>query len=577
MKKLNYLLLFVFISSSLLFTACEEDNPVMDDPIDNTQMTIAEFVADNDDYSILGEALDKTGLTSVVGGSDMYTVFAPNNDAFNMLFADLGVTGIADISAETLTPILLYHVMSGSITSDMIQDGYYSSMSPAQGKTVSMKFSTENGVMINGSTEVVAADIDVENGVIHAIDKVLLPPSIVDIAANDGNFGTLVSAVTGAGLADVLADANGSFTVFAPVDAAFEALGDNVPADLTPILLYHVLGTPVFAEMVSNGIINSLNSEDPEIIVEINDMNVILNGSAKVVGTDIVGTNGVIHVIDEVILPINNNSILDLAMGLESFSSLVAALAKTGLASTFAQEGEFTVFAPTNDAFSSFLNGLDITLDDVSKEELAAILKYHVLGTKVASSQISTGYVNTLYEAIPSNPVSLLIEAMNGAVKLNGSSNVAMADVMASNGIIHVIDAVLTPTTVVDIAINNKSFSSLVEAVIQAGLVETLQGEGPFTIFAPTDDAFAETLQALGLSSVSEINNETLTSILQYHVVSGNVKSTDLSEGAVSTLNGDITISLENDPMINGDTKVVQTDIQGTNGVIHVINKVLLP
>ncbi len=116
-----------------------------------------------------------------------------------------------------------------------------------------------------------------------------------------------------------------------------------------------MLGSPVYSDEISSGIIILFECIDPEIVVEVSDMGVMLNGSAKVVATDIVGTNGVIHVIDQVILPISNQSILDAAMGLEDFSSLVAALAKTNLASTFMMEGAYTVFAPTNDAFGSFL------------------------------------------------------------------------------------------------------------------------------------------------------------------------------------------------------------------------------
>ena len=112
----------------------------------------------------------------------------------------------------------------------------------------------------------------------------------------------MAKALTAAGLIETL-KSEGPFTVFAPTDDAFDALGENVPSDLTPVLLYHVLGSPVYSDEISSGIVNSLNAADPEIVVEVSDMGVMLNGSAKVVATDIVGTNGVIHVIDAVILP----------------------------------------------------------------------------------------------------------------------------------------------------------------------------------------------------------------------------------------------------------------------------------
>jgi transforming growth factor-beta-induced protein len=353
-------------------------------------------------------------------------------------------------------------------------------------------------------------------------------------------------------------------------------LGGNLPEDLSPILLYHVLGSPVYSDEISSGIVRSLNESDPEIVVEVSDMGVMLNGSAKVIATDIVGTNGVIHVIDQVILPIDNGSILDAAMGIADFSSLVAALSKANLASTFMMEGAYTVFAPTNDAFAAFLASINVSFEDLSAEDLSPILQYHVIGAEVLSASLESGYVNTIYEAMEGKAVSILVE-LDGGVMLNGSIQVTTPDVETSNGVIHVIDGVLKPTSVDDIAINNSGFSYLVEAVVKAGLVDILSDEGPFTIFAPTDAAFEQLFVDLGVSGIEEISAETLLPILQYHVVSGNVRSTELAEGEVETLNGTFDLSLAGPVTINGSTEVVATDVQGTNGVVHVIDSVLLP
>jgi transforming growth factor-beta-induced protein len=576
MKKLNYYLFLSLITGVLFFSSCEkEEDPPME-PDQDMPMSIAEIASDDPNFSTLVEALIKTDLASTLSGSGTFTVFAPTNDAFEALFSSLQISGLDDLSADALTPILLYHVLGETTTSSMFSDGYYSSLSPAQGRNVSMYISTFNGVSINGAAMVTTADIEASNGVIHVIDAVLMPPTVVDLAVQNGNFETLVSAVVGAELAETLSDPSGTYTVFAPSDDAFAALGDNLPADLAPILLYHVLGSPVFSDEVSSGIISSLNASDAEIVVEVSDMGVMLNGYAKVVATDIVGTNGVIHVIDQVILPIDNGSILDAAMGLADFSSLVAALAKANLASTFMMDGAYTVFAPTNDAFAAFLSANSLSLDDLTAEALAPILKYHVLASEVMSGSIATGYVNTIYEAQEGRPVTLFLE-LDGGVKLNGAVNVTTADVETSNGVIHVIDGVLSPTSVVDIAINNSSFTQLVEAVVKAGLVETLSDAGPFTIFAPTDEAFAQLYTDLGVSGIEEISAETLIPILQYHVVAGNVLAGDLSDGDVDTLNGKISISLSGPVTINGTSEVTATDIQGTNGVVHVIDKVLLP
>jgi len=576
MKKLNYFVLIALFAAIGTFTACEKDEEPEKEPKMEEEATIAYIASNNEDFSILVEALVLTDLASTFEGAGDFTVFAPTNDAFNALFTELGVSGIRDIPAETLKPILLYHVMGESMPSSMISDGYYSSLSPAQGRYISMFISTGNGVSINGSSMVISADIEATNGIIHAIDAVMLPPTVVDLAVQNGGFQTLVSAVVGAGLAETLSAADGTFTVFAPTDAAFAALGENVPSDLTPILLYHVLGSPVFSDEISSGIISSLNPDDPEIVVEATDNGVMLNGSAKVVATDIVGSNGVIHVIDQVILPINNQSTLDVAMGLEDFSSLVAALAKANLASTFMMDGAYTVFAPTNDAFAAFLSAANLDFESLTAEDLSPILQYHVVASKVMSESLETSYVNTIYSAIQDQTVSLFVE-VDGGVMLNGSIQVTAADVETSNGVIHVIDGVLTPTSVVDIALNNNNFSYLVEAVVKADLVGTLSADGPFTIFAPTDEAFMQLFSDLGVTGISEIDNETLTAVLTYHVVPGNVRSTDLSDGDVATLNGNINISMSDVVTINEVSNVSAVDIQGTNGVVHVIDKVLLP
>jgi transforming growth factor-beta-induced protein len=160
---------------------------------------------------------------------------------------------------------------------------------------------------------------------------------------------------------------------------------------------------------------------------------------------------------------------------------------------------------------------------------------------------------------------------------INKTATVTKADIDVKNGVIHLIDKVLLPPTVVDLAMENDSFSILVQAVVKAGLAETLSGAGPFTIFAPTNSAFTALFAQLGVSGISDLTAAQLIPILKYHVVSGNVLSTQLSNGSVQTLNGAINVSLSPVPTLNGNAKIIATDIQGTNGVVHVIDKVLLP
>jgi transforming growth factor-beta-induced protein len=259
-----------------------------------------------------------------------------------------------------------------------------------------------------------------------------------------------------------------------------------------------------------------------------------------------------------------------------NFSTLVQALSKANLVAALNGEGNFTVFAPTNAAFSQLFTQLGVSgIADLSAETLTPILLYHVLGEEKKSMNLQSGYYNTISPA-QNNFMSLRI-SLEGGVKINKETNVVAADVDVKNGVIHAIDKVLLPPTVVDQALSNESFSILVQAVVKAGLVETLNGSGPFTIFAPTNAAFQALFTQLGISGIDALTAEQLIPILTYHVVSGNVRSTQLSAGKVATLNGDIDVSLSPSPAINGTSDILATDVQASNGVIHVIDEVLLP
>ena len=214
-------------------------------------------------------------------------------------------------------------------------------------------------------------------------------------------------------------------------------------------------------------------------------------------------------------------------------------------------------------------------LEDLSAEALEPILLYHVLSGKVMSSDLTNGYVSTVSPGPEETYISLLVKT--GDVTLNGSTAVTAADIVASNGVIHVIDKVLLPPTVVGIALVNPEFSILVEAVVKADLVATLNGAGPFTVFAPTNAAFQELFTTLEVSGIADLTKEQLVPILLYHVVSGNVVSSELSTGNVATLNGDIAVTVGTDVTINGTSKVILANVQGSNGVVHAIDEVLLP
>jgi transforming growth factor-beta-induced protein len=273
-------------------------------------------------------------------------------------------------------------------------------------------------------------------------------------------------------------------------------------------------------------------------------------------------------------------NIVQTASSNDQFSILTDAITKAGLVSALEGPGPFTVFAPTNDAFNALFNQLGVSgIDDLSAETLTPILLNHVISGNVKAADVTTGYVATLNNTAPGqNMVKIFIEK-TGDVMVDGSK-VIIADLAASNGTIHAIDKVILPATVVTHAINNPNFSILVEAVVKAGLVEALNAAGPFTVFAPTNDAFTKLFITLGVNGIDDLTAEQLTPILLYHVVSGNVLASQVTSGNVPTLKEGSTISIVADGMgvkLNAASNVVATDVQAINGVIHAIDAVILP
>jgi transforming growth factor-beta-induced protein len=271
----------------------------------------------------------------------------------------------------------------------------------------------------------------------------------------------------------------------------------------------------------------------------------------------------------------DGKSIVQTAIDAGKFKTLVAAVKAAGLADVLSGEGNFTVFAPTDDAFAKLPAGtVETLLKPENKAKLAGILKYHVLSGQVLASQVKTGSVATL----DGQRVDLKLD---GAKVTIDGANVIATDILANNGVIHVIDSVILPSDldIVQTATSAGSFTTLASLLEKAGLVDALKGDGPFTVFAPTDDAFAKLPAATVASLLRPENKEKLAAILKFHVVSGRVFSDAAAKGAtVATLQGGevTTKSTTGTVTVNG-AKVIKADIDASNGVIHVIDTVILP
>lgn len=297
---------------------------------------------------------------------------------------------------------------------------------------------------------------------------------------------------------------------------------------------------------------------------------------------------------DNVTPPSGPSNIVEIAMDTPDLSNLVAALSVAdGNLVDVLSGGEFTVLAPTNEAFETFLtaNGF-MSLSEVPTDVLSNILLNHVITGTVTSTNLAdagSGYSTTNATNMDGDNLSLYFDTSSG-VTFNGVSSVAIADIVASNGIVHVVDEVIGLPTVVTFAVSNPVLSTLVAALTRDDLTEdlvsilsTTDEPSPFTVFAPTNDAFGSLLAELGLNALGDIPLSTLEATLGTHVVpEANVRSTDLVDGmSVTTIGSPITVSLSNGAKLidsNGrESNIVAVDLQAYNGVVHVIDNVLLP
>ena len=462
--------------------------------------------------------------------------------------------------------------------------------------------------------------------------------TVVDIVVDSEDHTVLEAAVVEAGLVETL-QGEGPFTVFAPTDAAFTALLTALGVEaadllglpqLGDILTYHVAGVEAMSTDLSDGqMVTTVNGQD--VTISIMGDTVMINGSATVTVANIDATNGVVHVIDAVLVPaiitgctdmmacnyslvantddqscvlpgdmcddgddatVNDMvgddcmcagipaTVVDIVVNSEDHTLLEAAVGAANLVDALSAEGPFTVFAPTDAAIAALVEALEITAEDLlALPDLGEILQYHVVAGAAMSGDLSDGQE---IETLLGENVTVTID-MDMNVFIN-NAQVTVADIEAGNGVVHVIDAVLLPpapvtNTVVDVIVNSEDHTLLEAAVIEAGLVEALSAEGPFTVFAPTDAAITALIEALEITAEDLLALPNLGDILQYHVVAGAAMSGDLTDGQeIETLLGsNVTVTINAEGVFINDAQVTVADIEADNGVVHVIDAVLLP
>ena len=443
--------LYKTFSAALLATtlvACSSDDD------DNTAGNIVEVAEANGSFTTLVAALQASGLDDVLADEKRdFTVFAPTDAAFAALLADLDISAAELLASPDLSDILLYHV---------VPDAEINSTAAiaAAGTTVTTANTDDIGVALKGTDLFINAsrvenpDVAANNGVIHVIDAVLIPTvddatsgTIADVATANGSFTTLVGALGATGLAATLADADGKFTVFAPTDAAFAKIDISglTNDQLKDILLYHVVvGAEVnaaAATAIAGNTVGMGNGDN--MALSLSNTELFANLS-KIDLPNVDASNGIIHAIDTVLLPpadaaTPTETIYQIASGNADFSTLVAALDATGLNSTLNAAGDFTVFAPTNAAFDALGAGVvTALLGDLPT--LEKILLKHVVSGSVDSV---TAFTLNGTEVPTVNGETIEIAIDSGVFTVDGAQ-VTTFDILTTNGVIHVIDAVIT-------------------------------------------------------------------------------------------------------------------------------------
>jgi uncharacterized surface protein with fasciclin (FAS1) repeats len=571
MKKITHSISKIVVSSLLVFLAfvANAQSNVFDD-----------IIATSNEHNYLKAALEQEGLDAALRNGTDLTVFAPTDQAFLDLTNALGISISDLLELENLSDILLYHVLGQEVPASAVTNG---AIVDALSTTNTLKLTKKGtGEVFVNQAQVTGPDNFANNGVVHVTNSVLLPlETVVDVAI-DNDFTILTTAVVTAELLPALTNPLAELTVFAPTDEAFgnllDALGLTAQQlleseDLADILLYHVLGSEVRAEDITNGaIVDALSETNTLKLTKKANGDVFVN-QAKVLSANIGADNGVVHVLDAVVLPVE--TVADVAID-NDFTILTTAVVTAELLPALTNPlAELTVFAPTDEAFGNILAGLGITAQQLlESESLADILLYHVLGSEVRAEDITNG---AIIDALSETNTLKLTKKANGDVYVN-QAKVTSVNIGADNGIVHVLDAVVLPVkTVVDVALEN-NFTTLATAVVTAELLPALSNPlTDLTVFAPTNQAFEDLATALGVTLADILELSTLETILLYHVVAGEVRSTDLTNGLVATLNGEnIVVDLTSGVKIN-DATVTLANVDADNGVVHVINGVLLP
>ncbi|XP_068173301.1 periostin, osteoblast specific factor b isoform X2 [Antennarius striatus] len=513
---------------------------------------------------------DLSELRPEIEGSGSFTLFAPSNDAWELLDEPMKRTLTSNVNKELYNALHYHMVNKRLLTKDLKNGKTFPSMDNDLGLLIN-HYST--GVVTVNCARIIHGNQVATNGVVHVIDRVIssVGTSIKDVLEADDDLTTLSDVAQSAGLLEKLGQP-GQYTLFAPTNEAFERLGSEVMERLysdkevlKALLNFHLLDSVQCAEAIMAG--SSYETlEGNNIEIGCDGESLTVNGIKMVKKKDIVTTNGVIHLIDQVLMPDSAKQVMELLGGSQSnFGDMVALL---GLKSAMRPEAEYTLLAPQNTVFTDEVLTMDQRL-------LRFILESHILKNRYILEELYNGQK---LETIGGRFLRVFIYrtavCIENSCLIRGSKE-------GSNGALHLMRSLLKPAekTMYEILTENGGYKIFLSLMEVAGLTDLLKQEGDFTLFAPSDKAFASMNKKDLALLMGDIN--ALRAILLYHINNGIFIGGGLETGVTNLLKSlqgsNIRVMSANNTMLVNSVQALESDIMATNGVIHFIEHVLYP
>ncbi|XP_017545484.1 transforming growth factor-beta-induced protein ig-h3 [Pygocentrus nattereri] len=511
---------------------------------------------------------ERASLQKEIEGPGSFTFFSPSNEAWAALPTEILDALVSNVNIELLN-VLHYHMVNKRLTSEDLKHG---SSFPSMYQDFDVHIQHySNGIVTVNCARLVKTDQHATNGIVHVVDRVItaITNNVNSFLDTDEELESLQTAIAAAGLTGML-ESEGSYTIFAPTNEAFKKIPQEMldrilgdPVALKDLLNYHILKNLHCSESIVSG--TPLETLQGTVLeVGCDGQEITLNGKTIVTEKDKLGTNGVVHYINELLIPDSVKTLKELAEGAPQVSTATKLFLDAGLGPQLTGSNAMTLLAPLNDAFKGSLT---------MTPELRKVMRNHILKNKFSSKSL---YHGQELETLGGNKLRVFVFRNNLCIE---NACIAAHDKNGRYATMFIVDKVLAPPmgTIMDVLKADSRFSTLVDNIQKAGLTELLNKKGTYTVFAPTNDAF-RTMPPADLNKLTRDPKE-LIKLLKYHIgdeflISGAVTS----HTRVKPLSGDkLELGMRNSTMYVNRVPVVDGDMMATNGVVHAVGSIIKP